>query len=84
MITPELLARINELARKKRTEGLSPEELAEQQKLYEIYLSAIRGQVSNLLDNIEFVDATPKPTKPAKPKKRYIQQATINLDRVYH
>lgn len=84
MITPELLARINELARKKRTEGLSPEELAEQQKLYEIYLSAIRGQVSNLLDNIEFVDATPKPPKPAKPEKRYIQQATINLDRVYH
>ena len=84
MITPELLARINELARKKRTEGLSPEELEEQKKLYEIYLSAIRGQVSNLLDNIEFVDATPKPQQPAKPKKRYIQQATINLDRVYH
>lgn len=57
MITPELLARINELARKKRTIGLTEEELAEQKELYKIYLAAIRGQVTNLLDSIEFVDA---------------------------
>ena len=56
MITPELLARINELARKKRTVGLSEEELAEQKELYKIYLAAIRGQVTSLLDSIEFVD----------------------------
>lgn len=56
MITQELLARINELARKKRTEGLSPEELDEQKQLYKIYLAAIRGQVTSLLDSIEFVD----------------------------
>ncbi|MBR0061926.1 MAG: DUF896 domain-containing protein [Selenomonadaceae bacterium] len=56
MITPELLARINELARKKRTEGLTPEELAEQKELYKVYLAAIRGQVTSLLDSIEFVD----------------------------
>ena len=36
MITPELLARINELARKKRTVGLTAEELAEQKELYKI------------------------------------------------
>ena len=34
MITKELLDRINFLARKKRNEGLSPEETAEQKKLY--------------------------------------------------
>lgn len=56
MITPELLARINELARKKRTVGLSEDELAEQKKLYAIYLAAIRGQVTDLLESIEFVD----------------------------
>lgn len=56
MITPELLARINELARKKREVGLSEDELAEQKRLYAIYLAAIRGQVTNLLENIEFVD----------------------------
>jgi len=57
LITPELLARINELARKKRTIGLSEEEAAEQKKLYAIYLAAIRGQVEGLLESIEFVDA---------------------------
>lgn len=56
MITPELLARINELARKKRTVGLTGEELAEQKELYKVYLAAIRGQVTNLLESIEFVD----------------------------
>ena len=60
MITPELLARINELARKKRTVGLTAEELAEQKELYKIYLAAIRGQVTSLLDSIEFVDAEVK------------------------
>ena len=60
MITPELLARINELARKKRTVGLSEEELAEQKKLYAVYLAAIRGQVTNLLESIEFVDGEAK------------------------
>ena len=60
MITPELLARINELARKKRTVGLTDEELAEQKELYKVYLAAIRGQVTNLLDSIEFVDGGSK------------------------
>ncbi len=59
-ITPELLARINELARKKRTVGLTEDELAEQKKLYKIYLAAIRGQVTSLLENIEFVDVEVK------------------------
>jgi len=60
LITPELLARINELARKKRTVGLTEEELAEQKELYKIYLAAIRGQVTNLLESIEFVDVEVK------------------------
>lgn len=60
MITPELLARINELARKKRTIGLTDDELVEQKELYKIYLAAIRGQVTSLLESIEFVDAEVK------------------------
>lgn len=60
MITPELLARINELARKKRTVGLTDTELAEQKELYKIYLAAIRGQVTNLLESIEIVDVEVK------------------------
>lgn len=83
MITPELLARINELARKKRTQGLSKEELEEQKQLYEIYLSAIRGQVINLLDNIEFVDEPAQNPKPSK-KKKVIHQTTLSLEQVIH
>lgn len=82
MITPELLARINELARKKRTVGLSKEEAAEQKKLYDIYLEAIRGQVTDLLDHIEFADAPT--TKPVKKNKKILKQQTISLERVIH
>ena len=79
MITKELLDRINFLARKKRTEGLSPEEISEQKRLYEIYLSSIRGQVTNLLDNIEFVDDPKKNSK-----QKYISQAVVSLEHIYH
>ena len=62
MITKEMVARINELARKKRTEGLTAEETAEQKKLYAGYLGSIRGQMKQMLDSIEYVDA-PKTIK---------------------
>ena len=52
----KLIARINVLAQKKRTTGLSETELLEQKALYEKYLNHIRGQVKNHLDNIELVD----------------------------
>lgn len=60
MLTQEMVNRINELARKKRTVGLNDEELAEQKKLYRAYLDNIRANLSNVLDSIEFVD---KPSK---------------------
>ena len=56
MITKEMIARINELARKKRTEGLTAEEAAQQKELYREYLGNIRGQMKNMLDSIQFVD----------------------------
>lgn len=83
MITPELLARINELARKKRSTGLSPDEIAEQKQLYEVYLSSIRAQVSSLLDQIEIVDSPPQP-EPKKKSKKILKQTTINLKQVIH
>lgn len=52
--------RINALARKKRTEGLNAEELAEQKQLYSWYLGNIRASLSAQLDNIEVVDELPK------------------------
>lgn len=53
-----LIERINELAKKKRTEGLSTEEQTEQKELYKEYLALIRGQVKNHLDSIKIVDSS--------------------------
>lgn len=53
----DTLKRINELAAKKKSrQQLTPEELAEKKELYEIYLSFIRGQITDSLDRVEFVD----------------------------
>lgn len=48
----KMLERIGELARKKKADGLTKEELAEQQELYKIYLGEIRQQFSSTLDNV--------------------------------
>ena len=53
-----LIERINELAKKKRTVGLSTEEQTEQKELYKEYLALIRGQVKNHLDSIKIVDSS--------------------------
>ena len=53
----ETIKRINELASKKKSgQPLTEEELAEKKKLYGIYLKFIRGQVTQTLDKVEFVD----------------------------
>ena len=52
----DMIDRINELAKKKRTVGLTPVELEEQKELYKRYLGNIREQVKAQLDNIEVVD----------------------------
>ena len=57
-MTEDLIGRINKLAQKKRTVGLTPEELAEQQRLYKMYLMVIKQQVVKTLD-----DAGYKPPK---------------------
>lgn len=61
MITDEMIARINELAAKSKTEeGLTKEEKNEQKKLREQYLQSIRENVKSQLERIEFVDDKPK------------------------
>ena len=46
-MTPELLARMDELARKERAGGLTEEELAEQKELQKIYLADMREKAAN-------------------------------------
>lgn len=60
MITKELLDRINELARKQRSVGLSPEEKEEQAALRKEYLAGFRENMKAVLDQIEVVDQLPE------------------------
>ena len=59
----DTLKRINELAAKKK----SGQELAEKKELYNIYLGFIKGQITDTLDRVEFVN--PKTGERTAPKK---------------
>lgn len=56
----DMIERINELAHKKKAQGLTAEEQAEQKELYKRYLANIRSQLKAQLDNIEIVDEAPE------------------------
>ncbi len=66
-----LLNRINELAKKKREQGLNVQEQEEQKKLYKIYLGEIRAQFDSTLDNVSVKEKNGKvvPFKQAYSKK---------------
>ena len=55
-MTKEKIDRINELARKMRTIGLTLEEKAEQQDLRDEYRRGVVNNLRSQLDNIEIVD----------------------------
>ena len=55
-VTQETIDRINELARKSKTVGLTEDEKAEQQVLRDQYIQAFRENLRAALDNIEIVD----------------------------
>ena len=46
-----VIARINELARKAKAEGLSQEELAERDKLRRIYIDSVKANLVGHLEN---------------------------------
>jgi len=52
----EKILRINYLAAKKKSEGLTKEEQEEQKGLYKEYLGAIRRNFKATLDSIEIID----------------------------
>ena len=47
----QVIARINELAKKAKTEGLNSEELAERDKLRRIYIDSVKASLTGQLDN---------------------------------
>lgn len=72
MITRELVQRINELSRKQRTEGLTPGEKEEQQKLRNLYLQGIKAKVADALESYNI-----KPVKTHKDSCRCGHCATV-------
>jgi uncharacterized protein YnzC (UPF0291/DUF896 family) len=51
----EVIARINELARKAKAEGLTDEELVERDKLRRIYIDSVVGNLKGQLENTTIV-----------------------------
>lgn len=68
MITDQEIQRINELARKSKSEGLNDEEKAEQAVLRRKYVDSVVGNLRGQLDNTTIVrpDGTKHPVKPKK------------------
>jgi len=54
-----IIKRINELARKKKSEGLEEWERDEQEALRQEYLSFIRGQVHDALSKVQITEDPP-------------------------
>ena len=58
----EVIARINELAHKAKSEGLTEEELSERDKLRRIYIDSVKANLVGQLENTYIVspDGTKK------------------------
>lgn len=62
----EVIARINALAKKAKTEGLNEEELLERDKLRRIYIDSVKANLVGQLENtsVVFPDGTKKKVTP--------------------
>lgn len=55
-MTPEAIQRINELARKAKAQGLTPEEAQEQKRLRQEYLDSVRKNLVSQLENMSILE----------------------------
>jgi len=60
----KLIARINELAKKNKTVGLTPAEQTERAELRSKYLAVFKSNFKNQLDNIKYVEDEQSDNKP--------------------
>jgi uncharacterized protein YnzC (UPF0291/DUF896 family) len=75
MLPNERLARINELAKKAKTTGLTEQEAKEQSRLRREYLEEFRSSMLNTLTNVKIIDpkgddVTPNKIKQLQSKKK--------------
>lgn len=59
----EVIARINELAKKAKTETLTPEEIQERDKLRKIYIDSVKANLVGQLENTYIVGSDGKKKK---------------------
>lgn len=69
MLDPKKIERINELARKKKTVGLTQAEQDEQLLLRQEYLEAFRGGMRNHIEGLKVVDEDGNDVTPEKLKQ---------------
>ena len=62
----EVIARINELAKKAKTVGLTPEEITERDKLRRIYIDNVKANLVGQLENAYIVEPDGPKTKLGK------------------
>ena len=62
--------RINELARKHKTVGLTPEETVERDALRREYIDSVVGNLKGHLDNVYFVETDGSKTKLKKKEEQ--------------
>ena len=65
----EVIARINVLAKKAKTEGLTEEELVERDKLRRIYIDSVKANLTGSLENTYVVDEHGNKRKLTETKK---------------
>ena len=65
----EVIARINVLAKKAKTEGLTDEELVERDKLRRIYIDSVKANLTGSLENTYVVDEQGNQRKLTENKK---------------
>jgi uncharacterized protein YnzC (UPF0291/DUF896 family) len=70
MLSKEKMARINELAKKAKTLGLTDSEAKEQSKLRSEYLATFRAQMLDTLTNTKIIDPEGNDVTPEKIKAR--------------
>ncbi|ART76438.1 DUF896 domain-containing protein [Sutcliffiella horikoshii] len=69
MLSKEKIARINALSKKAKSEGLTKEETAEQQKLRQEYIKTFRASMENTLQGVTIVDPEGNDVTPEKLKE---------------
>ena len=80
MVTKEQIDRINELAKKKKTEGLTAEEQEEQKVLYRAYIDAFKANLKAQLETIEIVDDDKKEVAKIESEVEELEETLVLAD----